>query len=1386
MNSEKAALYIPVIFLITLLFVFPARVFADETTSGKKWAPRFTFEYRPDRSRSLARFDALIPLWQKHNALFFSDLRYIDTSGPGMEGNLGLGYRKLQHDLLIFGGDWIWGGYAFFDRRKTALGNYFSQLTFGAELLTPDWSFRGNGYLPDTTGDVLGIRSGPGGGGTTLFGTTVVSSTGTTTIVDKEWALPGFDLEAGVRFKTLPDHALWLYAGYFHFDRSETRKIAGPRVRAEYRMYDLFDWMGSEITLGAEIRKDSIGGTDGLVLARLSIPIGKVDAPARGFEKRMMEFIQRDVDVVTLVNTDETGSAGAAGAAAFIVDPQSRETLNVYVVNNDGTGDCTQANPCTLADVASDNNYGSGDVIVLVDNSGNVVGNIDLTATVGALGSDRRQVVGGEGDIILTLSSGDTINLNGLGARPTLEGNLTLANESQIRGFDIVSPGTAISGTDVNRPVIRDINVINAGNNALDLEGMIQSADISDFSIQQVGGTAIDLSGTSGSLDFNNIDIAGLGSGTGLSLNGASGNVEIDGLNISGTGAEGSTGVDMRGSTGALTVTNPGTIQNVVTGFDFDANSNATLNFQNGIINAGVPVNTVGVINGDYNFTGSTITKDNTLSTQTGFGGQFFFIDATGGGVGTANDRASVDFAEANTSPNDVIFLVEDGTGFLMATDGFQLQNNQRAIGFARGDTEVDFTESNEQFRGTFRYGVADPTGLGAATLSNNGGTEALTLANNNEVRDFNIVTNIPSDAIGGNGFNGAVISNINTSGGENSLNFINASGPIIITDSRFADSAGSGLRVEGGDANIALSNTEFVNTGGSVFEFIGGMSNMTFNGDINQGNNASLIAVTAGHSGMLSFQNGNINATNGNGLQFDDADGTYNFTSPITLNGGDAGIDILNGSDSTFNFGNVTVNDSGLMGPAINLSGATNGVNFGDVDLTNLGGGTGLSLNGSSANVTMNTLDVTGTGAAGSTGVDMRGATGILNVTNAGTIQNVVTGFDFGANSNATLNFQNGLINAGIPVNTVGVTNGTYDFTGTTFIKDNNLSLETGFGSRMYFVDATGDGPGTPDNPTSADFVETNAAEGDIIFLVEEGETGNIIATDGLQLRNQQQLLGFGTGDAILDFTGLNPQFLGQFAYTISDPTGNGAATLSNNGGSAALMLASDVQVRDFSISTLGESDGIFGENFINANIQNIDVMGAGSHAIKLIGASGTVDISDSRFVDAVGEGFEIIGGDAEISVRNSVISSSQTDELIDIADTSGGFIRFDAATIISTSNTRGIRFINIGGDLEFNGPVDIQVSSGNGVTATGLGTSTVSFNDRLDIITESGSGLVVSGGILNIAGGSIGATGGTGITASNTTVDIVLDSLSATAGTDGLNLTNVTGTITILDRTP
>ncbi|GEM_PF-4227124 len=1002
MNSYKAYLLIPLLVLIFFASVLHRPVFADESTSDKKWGPRFTFEYRPDRSRSLARFDALVPLRQNRNSLFFSDLRYIDTSGTGMEGNLGMGYRRLAKDFPLLGGDWIWGAYTFFDRRKTALANYFSQWTFGAELLTTDWSFRANGYLPDKTGDVVRIRTTPGTGGPTLSGTTVVGPADGSTLIDKEWALPGYDVELGYRIETLTNHALWLYAGYFHFDRSETPEISGPRARAEYRMHDLFDWTGSEITLGAEIREDDIGGTDGLVLARISIPLGKTGTAPQGLERRMTEFIQRDVDIVTLVNVDEEKSAGAP---PVIVDPQTGEVLNVYIVNNDGTGDCTQNNPCSLATVANDPNYGTGDVIVLVDHSGNIVGDIDLTATVGNLGSDRRQVIGGEGDIVLNLSSGDNLSLTGLGGRPTLEGSVTLANESRVIGFDLVSPGTAIIGNGTDSTTLRDLRVINAENNALELQGVTGTLSVTDFSVQQAGGTGILLEGISANTTFGN------------------------------------------------------------------------------------------------------------------------------------------------------------------------------------------------------------------TTINN----------------------------------------------------------------------SGQGL--------VVRNNT----------------------GDLNLGN-----------------------------VSIDNPTGT--------------GIDV---------------------------SGAANMIHFGDVEITNLGAGTGLNLNASPANVTVNSLDISGTGAAGSTGVDLAGATGALNVSRAGTIQNVVTGFNFDADSNAALNFQNGTINAGVPVNTVGVTNGTYDFTGTTFIKNNDLSLETGFGGRMYFVDATGDGAGTPDNPASADFVEANAAAGDVIFLVEDG-TGNIMAAEGFQLQNNQQLLGFAAGDATMDFTGVNPRFLGQFVYAVSDPTGNGAASLSNNGGAAALELADGVQLRDFSISTTGAADGIAGNNFSGAIIHNLDIVGAGSHSIQLIDARGEVLISDSKLIDAGEEALNIVGGNANVRIENTEISGGQDNYLIAVQGTTGGSLIFDTGTTISSVGGRGILIDNIGGDITFNGPVNVTATLGTGVTATNLGTSTVSFNDRLDIRTENGSGLFIRGGTLNIAGGSINATGGTGITASNTTVDIVLDSLSATAGTDGLNLTNVSGSITILDRNP
>ncbi len=1018
-----------IILILILFFSVPLKSQLHAGQEGKKWSPRLTLEFRPDHERSLGRFDLLVPVWQTENSVLFSDLRYINTSGPGMEGNLGLGYRRLGSDLLFFGGEWIGGTYAFFDRRKTPLDNYFSQLTTGAELFTDRTAFRVNGYFPDKTGDVISI-GGPvlTTSGLSLSGTTVVSDTSGSQVVTKEWALPGFDVEAGIRIETLPNHDLWLYGGYFYFDRQETVKIEGPRVRLEYQMRELFGWTGSQLTLGAEMRDDDVNGTDGVVLARFSIPLGSGGKKAlTGLERRMTEFVQRDVDVVTLIDDDEIQSAGSP---IVIIDPVSGEIINVYVVSNDGTGDCTQGNPCTVAVAQSDSNYGSGDVIILTDQSGNVVSDVDLTTTVGGLGADRRQLLGGSDNLVINLSSGDDLNLTGLGGRPTLEGAVTLGNESIVRGFDILSPNHGITGNGINSATIQDVRVLGAGGHGLSLSNVSGNVDVTDFSVDQAAGNGIFLNSNTGEIIFGNT----------------------------------------------------------------------------GVSNSG---------------------------------------------------------------------------------QGIVIENNSGNVVF--GDTGISNVE------------------------------------------------------------HGIVVDN---------------------------------------------------------------------------------------SAGNLSF--GNVGVTNPSGT----------------------GID---------------------------LSGASGNVTFNEVDITGLGSGTGLNLNGSSARVSMNTLDISGTGTTGSTGVDLRGATGALVVAQGGTVQNVVTGFDFNANSNATVDFQNGRIDAGVPVNTVGVTNGSYNLTGNTFVKDNTLSTETGFGVDFLFVDATGDGPGTPDNPTSADLAEGNSSPGDIIFLVEEG-AGPIVASGGFLLQENQQLIGFASGDTSVDFTGVNPQFLGTFEYAVSDPTGLGGATLTNSGGSEVLTLTSGVNVRDFSIRTTGTADGISGNGFSGAQISGMNVSDTGGRAISLTNARGEIRVSDSIFTRSGKEALAIVGGDADIHfIRSEISNSALGNAFIRIEGTTGGSVTFDADSVINNAGGNGIFIDNIAGDIAFNGPVHISTPlnrgnfNGNGVTATHLGTSTLSFNNGLFITTQSGSGLVISGGNVFVAGGSIDATGGHGIQATDSTIDIKLDHLSASAGFKDLDLTNVNSTVDI-----
>ncbi|MEZ6079787.1 MAG: hypothetical protein R3C56_30180 [Pirellulaceae bacterium] len=60
---------------------------------------------------------------------------------------------------------------------------------------------------------------------------------------------------------------------------------------------------------------------------------------------------------------------------------------------------------------------------------------------------------------------------------------------------------------------------------------------------------------------------------------------------------------------------------------------------------------------------------------------------------------------------------------------------------------------------------------------------------------------------------------------------------------------------------------------------------------------------------------------------QFDNADGIYHFNGEVTLNGGDAGIDILGGSSGTFTFSDTTITDP--SGAGLNVENSRPNITF-------------------------------------------------------------------------------------------------------------------------------------------------------------------------------------------------------------------------------------------------------------------------------------------------------------------------------------------------------------------------------------------------------------------------------------------------------------------------
>ena len=148
---------------------------------------------------------------------------------------------------------------------------------------------------------------------------------------------------------------------------------------------------------------------------------------------------------------------------------------------------------------------------------------------------------------------------------------------------------------------------------------------------------------------------------------------------------------------------------------------------------------------------------------------------------------------------------------------------------------------------------------------------------------------------------------------------------------------------------SVAINSGSLANSNGALVNISGGTVSLDCKASLSQANNFPLVSITNHATGTISFSEKTLSATNGNGLQFSNADGTYIFSDQLTLNGGDAGIDILAGSGGTFTFEDTATitNPSGTAfmvqssTPTITYSGSISDNSGYLLDVDNMDGGT-------------------------------------------------------------------------------------------------------------------------------------------------------------------------------------------------------------------------------------------------------------------------------------------------------------------------------------------------------------------------------------------------------------------------------------------------------------
>ncbi|MEM6497397.1 MAG: right-handed parallel beta-helix repeat-containing protein [Pseudomonadota bacterium] len=553
------------------------------------------------------------PISGGQRTLLFGQVTAKFFSDSATEGNVALGYRRMMPSGVNFG---AWLGT---DIRRTEMDNSFLQLSGGFEALSKNIDARVNWYGPITK-----PRSAVAGFAQVHLQGNQIFMTG-----GDEVGLMGVDGEIGFRLPT--EYAgldpkifeLRAYAGGYFFDHSDALEdITGVKGRLELRVNDVIAALpGSRLTAEYEVSHDDVRDTRHEVGMRVRIPFGtnrpiKPLASLTGQQRRMLDGIERDTDIVTVRSKAEAVEDGLTGTAFDRVAYAS------------ATSDVTTTSTAA----------GANSLIIL---NGTVVGAQTLQANQTLQSGGATITVRGKNSktAVAFIAPGATGRLTTPGA---VNDSLTLGgSNTHVAGITIVGHGAGGAGDGVsvgdNRSnvFLTNLNISNAGDDSVDIEDNNQVTVINLTSTNPVED-GIDIS------DDNNVTIIG----------GSISNSGEEGIEISDDNVVSITGITITNNNAEDGISmfsgNNVTIRNVsITGPGNDgiqANFGNTLNISGlTVTNMDYAISLFGSPPGNGN--SATITN----STFSNINTDVFYVEP--------NNSLSVTNSVINGAGNDVFFL---------------------------------------------------------------------------------------------------------------------------------------------------------------------------------------------------------------------------------------------------------------------------------------------------------------------------------------------------------------------------------------------------------------------------------------------------------------------------------------------------------------------------------------------------------------------------------------------------------------------------------------------------------------------------------------------------------------------------------------------------------